>query len=305
VSTRVLLAYNGDFAATVAIRWLIETHGVEVATVTLDLGQRRDPAEARERALAAGAVRAHVLDVRDEFARDCILPALRAESFDHRDHADVLTLAWPLIARKLVELAAVERAAAVAHGSRDAAIETFVHALDPQLVVLAPARAWQMTPPELTDWARVHRVPVLTLPDHACKIEENLWGRAVTWIGRADDEPVPDDIRRMARTRLTPDAAAFLEITFERETPVAVNGVPMALPELIESVSVIAGEQGLGRVERSTVNEGGTITRMIVDAPAPAVLHAAYLNRASATNTVRLKLSGGQQTVISEMVNHA
>ncbi len=304
MSTRVVLAYNGDLETTVAIRWLIDTQGVDVIALTLDLGQHRDPAEARDRALAAGALRAHVLDVRDAFARDCILPALQAESFDHGDHAGGLAFAWPLIAAKLVEMAAVERAAAVAHGSATAAIEPLVHALDPSLVVFAPARTWQLTGTRAADWARTYGVPSVAA-DHGCKVEDNLWGRAVSWIASADGEAVPDGIRRATRPRLTAaDAAAFLEITFDHGTPVAINGVPMTLPELIESVSVIAGEQGVGRIERSTVDDQGVITRVIVDAPAAAVLHAAYVNRDASTNTVRFKLSAGQPTLISEMVNH-
>ncbi len=294
MSTRVVLAYNGDLETTAAIRWLIDTHGLDVIAMTLDLGQRRDPGEARDRALAAGALRAHILDGRDEFARDCILPALQATSFDHRDHAGVLALAWPLIAKKLVEIAGVEQAAAVAHGSATAAIEPLVHALDPSLVVLAPVRTWRTTG------------TAAVAADHHCKVDDNLWGRAVTWVESTDGEPMPDGIRRATRPRLpATDASAVLEITFDRGTPVAINGVPMTLPELIESVTVIAGEQGVGHIERSTIDDRGVVRRVIYDAPAAAVLHAAYVGRDATTDTVRFKLSGGQQTLISEMVNHS
>src|ERR1051325_2931685 len=116
LTDRIVFAYRGDFAGTAAIQWLSETYRAAVVTLPLDLAQRRDPAEARDRALAAGAVRAHVLDVRDEFARECVLPALRRPG-PREAYADVVALAWPLIAKKLVEVADIESASAIAHGS--------------------------------------------------------------------------------------------------------------------------------------------------------------------------------------------
>src|SRR4030095_15620337 len=113
---RMVLAFRGGLDTSVAIRWLAETHDAEIVTVTLDLGQERELTDVRERALAAGAVRAHVVDAREEFARDYILPSLQAGAIYEDRYPMATALGRPLIARRLVEIARVEGAAARAHG---------------------------------------------------------------------------------------------------------------------------------------------------------------------------------------------
>src|SRR5258708_9768606 len=113
---RIVLAYSGGLDPSVAIAWLKDKYDAEVIAVTLDLGQGRELTDVRDRALAAGAVRAHVLDVREEFARDYILPALQADAMYEDRYPMGTALGRPLIARKLVEIAAIEQAAAIAHG---------------------------------------------------------------------------------------------------------------------------------------------------------------------------------------------
>ena len=196
-----------------AIRALAGVDGAEVVTLTLDLGQGRDLEEVRDRALATGAVRAHVLDVREEFARDFVLPALRAGALLDGRHPMGEALAWPLIARKLVDVASVERATAVAHGCPDGDQQR----IGACLAALGP----------------VH-VMAAGCGDVAQRAHANLWGRACAV--------------ETARVE-APDSPAYVEITFEQGVPVAINGVPMPLIELIESLSVIAGQHGVGWIE--------------------------------------------------------
>jgi argininosuccinate synthase len=300
VKQPIVLAYSGDFESTVAVRWLAEHYGADVVAITLDVGQSRDPAGVRERALAAGAVRAHVIDARDEFARDCVLPALQGAALDVGRYPQVIALAWPLIARKLIAIADAEGASGVAHASTSTAIDEAVKALRPDLPVVAAVREWNMTPPALEEWARARGVVPPTAGARSIKVDENLWGRTMVWSTAVDAAPPPGV--RVNTTAL--DDEAFVEISFEQGTPVAINGVPMPLTELIESVSVIAGRQGVGRIERVETDPSGAVKRTIYEAPGAVVLHAAYANREQETGTVRLKLSGGQ-TVVSELVNHA
>ena len=136
--TRIVLAYSGGLDTSVAIPWLKEKHGAEVIAVTLDLGQGRELNQIRERAMAAGAIRCHVLDVREEFARDYILPALQADALYEERYPLATALGRPLIAKKLVEIAHMENATAIAHGctgkgNDQVRIDVSARAIDPQI----------------------------------------------------------------------------------------------------------------------------------------------------------------------------
>ena len=238
MSGRIVLAYTGSLQTSMAIRALAGVDGAEVVTLTLDLGQGRDLEEVRDRALATGAVRAHVLDAREEFARDFVLPVLRAGALRNGRHPMVEELAWPLIASKLVDIASVERAIAVAHGCTDGdqqRIGACVAALDPVDVMAAGCG------------------------DVAQRAHANLWGRACA-----------EDAARVE----APDSPAYVEITFEQGVPVAINGVPMSLMELIESLSVIAGQHGVGWIEAGPRGIGAARDHAY-EAPAAVVLLAA------------------------------
>src|SRR5260221_13202700 len=148
---RIVLAYSGGLDTSVAIPWLKEKYGAEIIAVTLDLGQSRELAQIRERAMATGAVRCHVLDVREEFARDYILPALQAGAMYEERYPLATALGRPLIARKLVEIAQMENATAIAHGctgkgNDQVRIDVSARAIDPSIKVIAPAdtsmRTW-------------------------------------------------------------------------------------------------------------------------------------------------------------------
>lgn len=212
MTERIVLAYSGGSASTREIARLAERRDAEVVTVTLDVGQLRDVAEIRDRALSDGAARAHVLDVREEFARDCALPALTGDALP-----DVTALAVPLVATKLAEIARIE----------NARIET---------------------------------------PD--AEAGSNLLCRPVVDVSRA------------------PDAAAQIDLVFENGVPTSINGVTMSLTELIESLSLIAGRHGVGRVGD-------------LEAPAAVVLHAAFRALRERDGLVRLSLLKGQHTVVA------
>jgi argininosuccinate synthase len=293
MSERVVLAYDGGLAASAAIPWLTETLGAEVTTITLDIGQGRDLAELRARALACGAMRAHAIDARDEFARDVLLPSLYGHHTDTAQPA-IAALPRPFIARKLVEIAGIEGAGSVAHGSADGALGDEVHALAPPLRVLAPARVWGMDDDALIAYAKQHRLPVPIRG--AYRVDQHLWGRVLTWEG--EYEP-PLVTRQLAE-------AALVDIHFEHGVPTAINGVPMAPAELIECLSLIAAQHGIGRIDLAGAS------RTLIDAPAAIVLHAAA--RASGgpgTVDICLRLDDGRFTVLepddrqAALVNYA
>jgi argininosuccinate synthase len=246
--------------------------------MTLDVGQGRELEAVRQAAVAAGAVRAHVLDVREEFARDCVLGSLEEGRDEYPlGHA----LARPLIARKLIEIAHIEEASAVAHGGDavdHAAIEAAVRAVDPAILVIA---------------ACVETAAAIGNTVHA-----TLWGRSIEGRSGQRGDEFPEEIYSLtAPSKRPPDAPAHLEIAFEAGLPVAVNGVSMTLTELIESVTTIAGNHGVGRV---THEASGTAC----EAPAAVVLHAAHAALGAeamraADATVRMELFRGHHRILS------
>jgi argininosuccinate synthase len=220
--TRIVLAYSGALADSVAIPWLAERYGAEVVAVTMDLGQGKDVLEEiRDRALATGALRAHVVDARDLYLRDVILRGLRAGMLWHGGGSMAAALAVPLIAEKLVEVARIEHAGAVAHADADGAdapIDRVLRAIDPSLDVKAPAGDWTLTAPQQVEYARQRHV---LLP------AEMSGGIAVRAPGACPDEP------------------ALVEVTFERGTPIATNRVIMPVGDLVASLEILTTAHGV------------------------------------------------------------
>ena len=156
---RIVVAYSGGLDTSVAIRWLAEQYGAEIVALTLDIGQGRELADIRERALALGAVRAHVIDAREEFGRDYIVPALQAGALYEDRYPLATALARPLVAKRLVEIARMERATAIAHGCRgkgndQVRLDVSARAIEPSIKIIAPARSWDMTPEQVFEYAR-------------------------------------------------------------------------------------------------------------------------------------------------------
>lgn len=262
----VVLAYSGGARSAAAIQWLADRFRADVVTVTLDLGETRDLAGIRDRAVADGAVRAHVIDARDEFVRDIVLPSLKAGALSDGRYPMSTALTRPIIAKKLVEIARIENARIVAHGctGRDAARIT---------------KALKTIAPDLQSIAFADE-PDFTLPDGEApgdRIDANVWGRT---IGRRGDDgalPPPDSAFMLTKPLSdTPSIPAFVDILFERGAPSGHSGVTMTFPELIDSLTTIAGEHGVGRLDRIKVRPDGRRTRALYEAPAAVVLHLAH-----------------------------
>jgi argininosuccinate synthase len=285
---RIILAYSGGLETSVAIPWLAETHGAEIIAVTLDLGQGRELADVRERAIALGAVRAHVIDAREELARDFILPTLQAGALYEGRYPLAAALGRPLIARRLVEMARMEGATAIAHGCIGATndqvrLELSIRLLDPAIRIIAAARTWGMSRAQAVDYARERHLPLSNTAESTYSTDANLWGRSIA-RGVLDDpwvEP-PDDIYRLTRSpQESPDEPAYLEVEFEAGVPVRTNGVDMPMVELIESLDTIAGAHGVGRIDMVESSLASVKSRDIYEAPAATVLHTAHKELAS------------------------
>ena len=280
---RIVLAYAGGLDTSVAVPWLAEQYGADVVCVTLDLGQGKDLQSVRERALAAGAIRAHVLDAREEFAERYILPALQADAVYEGRYPLATALGRPLIAKKLVEIARIEGAHAIAHGcsgkgNDQVRIEVSARALMPGLRVIAPYRESGMSSEAKIAFARSHGIPVPSAASSPYSIDANLWGRSIQ-RGILEDPWVEPPAGLFALTkdqRQCPDEPAYIELQFERGVPVAVNGVAMPFMDVIASVGTIAGDHGVGRIDMIENRLVGIKTREVYEAPAAVVLHLAH-----------------------------
>jgi len=280
---RIVLAYSGGLDTSVAIPWLAEHHDAEVIAVTLDLGQGRELADVRQRALALGAVRAHVIDAREEFARDYVLPALKVGAVYEDRYPLVSALGRPLIAKYLVEIARMEGADRIAHGctgktTDQVRLEVSIRALDPALQVVAPARTWGMSRHEKIDYARQRDIAVAVTADHPYSVDGNLWGRSIQG-GVIEDpwrEPPADAYALTRPAAECPDEPASVDLEFDRGVPVKVNGVPMPLVELIGSLETIAGAHGVGRIDMVENRLLGIKSREVYEAPAAVALHLAH-----------------------------
>jgi argininosuccinate synthase len=260
---RIVLAYSGSLEGSAAIQWLRDHHAAEIVGVTLDLGQGRQLEAIRDRALALGAQRAHVLDAREQFAHEFILPALRADALHDGGVPMALALSRPLIAQKLVEIAGIERADAVAHtgGSSGEAspLDRLLVSIAPGLRVLTPAQD-SLTSSALDAFAR--RFGLRSASDDPARVESNLWGRSGR--GARSDAPVPF---HAASQVSEPTEPALMDITFAHGIPTALNGVVLPLTELVVTLGMLASTHGVGRSETAG---------LMCEAPAAVLLHAAH-----------------------------
>jgi argininosuccinate synthase len=266
-SPRIVLAYSGSFEASLAIRWLKEQRAADVITLTLDFGQGRELEAVHDRALALGAARAHVLDVRDEYAREYVLASLKADAVGETGLVLARALTRPLIARKLVEIAAIERAGAVAHGAvadgGEAPLDRLIAGVDPGANVIATGREWPTDRQGHLAFAAAHGLSAATPPAGHRRVETTLWGRWIETNGTS-----PEAMFTLTRSAADcPAEAATVEISFERGVPRAINGVSMPLVELIASLGTIAGAHGVGRLQSAGV---------ACEAPAAVLLHDAH-----------------------------
>lgn len=280
---RIVLAYSGGLDTSVAVKWLADRYDAEVVAVTIDLGQGKELDDVRERALAVGAVRAHVVDARAEFAEEYVLPALRAGAVYEGKYPLATALGRPLIAKKLVEIAEIENAGVIAHGctgkgNDQVRMDVSARALNPAVRVVAPAREWGMTRPDEIAYARRHGIPIPSSVDNPYSTDTNLWGRSIE-CGVLEDpwtEP-PEEIYALTKAPADcPEAPAYVSVEFEAGVPTAVNGVAMPPAELINSLDTIAGAHGVGRIDMVENRLVGIKSREIYEAPAATLLHAAH-----------------------------
>lgn len=266
---RVVLAHAGDAATLRAIHVLARQ--VEVVTVTVDVGQGESLLSVRERALEAGAVRAHVLDEREAFAHQYALPALRAGAvgFDGDPHAAVLAL--PCIARTVAEVAVMEQATALAHGGQGLAAARMRRLLASVSKIPVRPTVAELPAADLEAARQVLQIDPAAVGRHR---RATVWGQSLPVPALVSDAVEPAAFTRTRPILACPDVPAVVEVGFESGYPRAINGVALSLVELLNSLETIASAHGVGRVD-VLVPDGESVTREVAEAPAAVALQLA------------------------------
>jgi argininosuccinate synthase len=282
---RVLLLYSGGLDTSVMLKWIQDQYEAEVVALTVNLGQPGEDYDVvRGKALQLGALEAHVVDARDEFALEYVLPAIKANAIYGLGYPLFTALGRPLIAKLAVQYARSGGCDTIAHGctgkcNDQVRIEATVATLAPELKVIAPVRSWRMGREEEVAYAREHGIPVKGGTEVApYSIDDNLWGRSSEgrWIEDLDHAPDDDVFQLVTRPELAPDQGETVTVEFERGVPVGLNGERLGLVALLERAAEIAARHGVGIVDHIEDRIVGLKVRDIYEVPAAAIVLLAH-----------------------------
>ncbi len=280
---KVVLAYSGGLDTSVAIKWLEEKYGFGVIALAADVGEGKDLDAVKKKALDIGALDCHVVDVREEFAREYAFPAMKANALYEGRYPLSSALSRPLISKLLVDCAEAEGAVAVAHGctgkgNDQVRFDVSVKALNPGIDVVAPVRECPMSREDAIAYAAKWNIPVPVGKENPFSIDENLWGRSIE-CGVLEDPWVEAPAEAYAWTQdpgETPADAQYVEIEFVSGLPVSVDGVSMSPAHLISHLNHLGGLHGVGRIDHVENRLVGIKSREIYEAPGAVMLLEAH-----------------------------
>ncbi len=280
---KVVLAYSGGLDTSVCIKWLQEKYGCKVITITLDVGQGKDFDAISEKAKNLRVLRHYSIDAKEEFAREYVFPAIKANALYQGKYPVSSALSRPLIASKMVEVARKEGATAAAHGctgkgNDQVRFDVTIKALAPDLKIIAPVREWNMTRDKEIEYAKSHRIPVSTSSGSPYSIDQNLWGRSIECgiLEHPDQEPPEEVFEWTASIEKTPDEPEYLTLEFADGVPVGVNGEKMSPVHLIQELNTIGGNHGIGRVDHMEDRLIGIKSREVYECPAATIVLEAH-----------------------------
>ena len=255
---------------------------MDVVTVTLDLGQRDDLHEVEGRSRLIGAKNHYTVDAKEEFLKDYVLPAVKANALYEGKYPLSTALGRPLIAKKLVEVAEREGATAVAHGctgkgNDQVRIDVTVRAMNPSLQVIAPVREWNMSRDEEIIYAQKRGLPVKASKS-IYSVDQNIWGRSIESgpMENPDSEPPPEAFEWTSSPEEAPDEPGYLELGFQEGVPTKVNGRSMEPLKLVSYVNDFAGSHGVGRIDHMEDRLVGIKSREVYECPAASVIIDAH-----------------------------
>jgi argininosuccinate synthase len=276
---KVVLAYSGGLDTSVCIRYLQTLHKLDVITVTVDCGQDDDFNEIEKKAEAIGAIKHVYFDAREEFARDYIVPSIKANGLYQGKYPLATALARPLIAAKAVEVAKKEDATAIAHGctgkgNDQIRFDVTMHALNPDLKIIAPIRDLNLTRDLEITFAKEQKIPI-SAEAKKYSIDLNLWGRAIEG-GNIEDTDFEPPEEAFQFINFQNDNTGYMEVEFEQGVPIAVDGKHIPLVDLIQYANDRAGGYGIGIVDHIEDRVVGIKSREVYEAPAAMTIIEAH-----------------------------
>ena len=281
---KIVLAYSGGLDTSVIIKWLKEKYDCEIIAFAADVGQGQELDPVREKALATGASKVYIEDLREEFVSDFVFPMLRANAFYEHDYLLGTSIARPLIAKEQIRIANMEGADGVSHGSTgkgndQVRFELAYLTLNPEIIIVAPWREWDLNSRSaLIDYAVDHGIPVPVTKDKPYSMDRNMFH--ISYEGGVLEDPWsgPDEDMFMLSVspEKAPDKATIIEIQYEAGNPVAINGEKMSPAKLLERLNQYGGENGVGRIDIVENRFVGMKSRGIYETPGGTILHQAH-----------------------------
>lgn len=283
MTERVVLAYSGGLDTSVGIGWLKDATGKDVVALAIDVGQAgEDMEKVGQRALDCGAVESVVIDAREEFASDYIVPALKANALYQKRYPLVSALSRPLIAKHLAKTARELGADSIAHGctgkgNDQVRFEAAVAAVAPELTSIAPVRDLALTRDKAIVYAQEHNLPIEQSKKSPYSIDQNVWGRAVE-TGFLEDpwNPPIEDLYTYTQDPDLTREPTEVTVTFEQGVPVKINGESLTPIQVVELMNKLAGDQGVGRIDVVEDRLVGIKSREIYESPAGLALIEAH-----------------------------
>ncbi|WP_296061068.1 argininosuccinate synthase [uncultured Amphritea sp.] len=284
---KVVLAYSGGLDTSVIVRWLQETYNCEVVTFTADLGQGEEVEPARAKAEALGVKEIYIEDLREEFVRDFVFPMFRANTIYEGEYLLGTSIARPLIAKRLIEIANATGADAISHGATgkgndQVRFELGAYALKPGVKVIAPWREWDLTSREtLMKYCEEHNIPVdfsSNKKKSPYSMDANLLH--ISYEGDILEDPWAEAEADMWRWSVSPedapDQATYLELTYEKGDIVAIDGKPMSPATVLEYLNKVGGENGVGRLDIVENRFVGMKSRGCYETPGGTIMMRAH-----------------------------
>ncbi|HSH68758.1 MAG TPA: argininosuccinate synthase [Deferrisomatales bacterium] len=281
---KVVLAYSGGLDTSIILKWLIDEYACEVVAFAAEVGMGKELDGLEEKALKTGASKVYVEDLREEFVRDFVFPMFRAGAVYEDCYLLGTSIARPLIGKRMVEIAALEGADAIAHGATgkgndQVRFELTAYALNPDITVIAPWREWDLNSRELLmEYARKHDIPVPVTKAKPYSSDRNLLH--ISFEGGILEDPWNEPSEEMFALSVSPeqapDQAEYVELEFEAGTPVAVNGERLTPAALLARLNELGGKHGVGRVDLVENRFVGMKSRGVYETPGGTILRQAH-----------------------------
>jgi argininosuccinate synthase len=280
---KVVLAYSGGLDTSMMLKWIQEEYDMDVISCILDVGQGKDLEAAEEKAWSLGVLNHYTFDAKEEFAKEYVFPAIKANALYVGTYPVSSSISRPLIAKKVVEVAEMEDAQAVAHGctgkgNDQVRFDLTFKALNPGLKIIAPVREWKFDRHSQIKWAKEHGVPVPVTADSPYSIDQNLWGRSIEGgLLEHPDKIAPDDIWKWTvDVEDAPDEPDYVKVGFHKGVPVSVDGEEYGPVEILQKLNMLGGRHGIGRIEHMEDRVVGLKTRETYEIPGAEIILTAH-----------------------------